>query len=221
MRGAQKIADERVELQRQRAAEEGTEEFNQLQQINLAINAQNTTLPRKNHKKAMTPPRLYPFKKIIRENEKGGMDFVWYAFEVLEKELFPYFNAVKANNPDADVYIIEDNLGSHGKARELLAAEIEKQGIKFVDVWPPNSPDLHRIEILFASLKREIRPYSLTITSASKKIKAEAAAYIHSTWIDSTEFQKAVERLYTVEAFQKVAQKAFDCGGNNDFNENV
>ena len=56
---------------------------------------------------------------------------MWYAFEVYQKLLFPYYEAIIANNNCRDVLIIEDNDPSHLKARKLLAAEIHSKGIQF------------------------------------------------------------------------------------------
>jgi hypothetical protein len=43
-------------------------------------------------------------------------------------------------NPGKDVYIVEDNVGVHHKARCLLADQIHEHNIRFLDT-AANSPD--------------------------------------------------------------------------------
>lgn len=84
---------------------------------------------------------------MVRSNEKGGIDFAWYAFEIYEKMLLPYLKLLLAINPFKTIYITEDNVGLHHKARLLMQPYFNALGVHFVD-WPVNSPDLHVIEPL-------------------------------------------------------------------------
>ena len=59
---------------------------------------------------------------------KGGLDFVSCAFEVYEKQLFPYYEQVRALDQAKEVFIAEDNIGVHSQARKLLAPLIEAKG---------------------------------------------------------------------------------------------
>jgi len=93
----------------------------------------------------VTPSHLWPRERFIRDNRKGGLDFVWYAFEVYEKLLFPYYDKIRQAAGDRPVYIVKDNVGIHSKARRLLAREIAERGIHFITPLA-NSADLMAYE---------------------------------------------------------------------------
>ena len=95
----------------------------------------------------LTPARLYPYEQLKPSGTKGGLNFVWYAFEVLEKHLFPYYQALQQANLLKDLVIVEDNDPSHLKARKLLAAEISRLGIVFA-LHLGNLPDFNLIETI-------------------------------------------------------------------------
>jgi len=49
---------------------------------------------------------------------------MYYAFEIYDKLLFPYYRSIRQNNPNKTVYITEDNVGVYHKARRLLVPQI-------------------------------------------------------------------------------------------------
>ena len=57
---------------------------------------------------------------------------MFYAFEVYEKQLFPYYEQVRALNQAKEVFIVEDNVGVHHKARELMRLLREGQVAPFL-----------------------------------------------------------------------------------------
>lgn len=78
----------------------------------------------------MTVERLYKYKKK-RNNGKGGLGFVWYAFNMYEKHLFPYYIKLRELNSGKEVWVIKDNIGVYHKARRLIGDLIDELGIKF------------------------------------------------------------------------------------------
>ena len=131
-----------IQLRRTNCGIPGTAEYDNLKRRNKDVTAHNTqvTLNKEGTiKRHLTAARLYPFEELKQSDDKGGLNFVWYAFEVLPKHLFPCFEAIQQNNKDRHVVIIEDNDPSHLKARRLLAAEITTRNIEFA---PPQEPHL-------------------------------------------------------------------------------
>ena len=112
-----------------------------------ANNTRDTLDGLKGGRRLLTAKRLYLYEELKPLGDKGGLNFVWYAFEVYQKLLFPYYKAIAANNNGRDVLIIEDNDLSHLKARKLLAAEIHSKGIQFAPHLP-NSPDFNLIKTI-------------------------------------------------------------------------
>ena len=55
------------------------------------------------------------------DHKKGGLDFVFYAFEVYEKQLFPYCEQVRGLDQAKEIFIGEDKVGVYHKARKILA----------------------------------------------------------------------------------------------------
>ena len=86
------------------------------------------------------------------------MSGLWYAERVLKAELFLYYCAVRDRNPNAQVYLVQDNVYLHGLGLRYCAPEIQELGIKFAP-HPPNSPDLHLIERCFGRLSRFLEDY--------------------------------------------------------------
>lgn len=98
------------------------------------------------------------------------------AFEVYRKYLFPYARALAKNNPIRQVVILEDNDGSHLKARRLLAPEImelKKDGIIFGG-YPPNSPELALIETLHSYEHRALQDFRFSVDNAKVATRAKA-----------------------------------------------
>ena len=163
---------------------EGTPEWAELRARNEQIRADNTrdTLDGlKGGRRLLTAKRLYPYEELKPSGNKGGLNFVWYAFEVYQKLLFPYYEAIAANNDGKDVLIIEDNDPSHLKARKLLAAEIHARGIQFAP-HPPNSPDFNLIETIQKYHQKDLETYSANITTAAKYKIVEAEAKLKEAW---------------------------------------
>lgn len=96
--------------------------------------------------KNLTPERLLPYQLHDPNEGFKKLNFVWYAFEVYRKLLFPYYREICRHNRGRRVVIQEDNHGPHLKARhQLLQPDIQQQGIVFAN-HPGNSPDLAPIE---------------------------------------------------------------------------
>ncbi|KAF2808966.1 uncharacterized protein BDZ99DRAFT_533224 [Mytilinidion resinicola] len=114
----------RVDHNKHQALIPGTPQYQLLVDTNADIARYNASLPpgqRVGRKRRMTIDRLFKYEKLERDAKKGGLDFVWYAFKVYELTLFPYYLELRRINPGKEIYIVEDNVGVHHKARRLLA----------------------------------------------------------------------------------------------------
>ncbi|KAF2024871.1 hypothetical protein EK21DRAFT_93699 [Setomelanomma holmii] len=102
---------------------QGTHEYAHLARVNAEIDAHNKQLPRRQRKgrhQKMMPERLYCCEKYSRDLFIGGLDFVWYAFEVYDKLLFLYYRHLREKYPGYKILISEDSATPHIKARKLL-----------------------------------------------------------------------------------------------------
>jgi hypothetical protein len=99
------------------------------------------------------------------------------AFEIYRKRLFPYARDLAMYNPHRQVVILEDNDGSHLKARRLLAPEIlelkEQYGITFGS-HPPNSPQLALIETLHGYEHRALQDFRFSVDNQREDTRDEA-----------------------------------------------
>jgi hypothetical protein len=195
---AQDILDTEVRRQREAATHPDTTEYQMLQDTNRENTKHNSELPtkaRKGRLQKMTIERLFKFEKVSRDAGKGGIDAVFYAFEVYQKQLFPYYEEVRAQHPEKNIWIAEDNVGLHHKARRILAPMIKAKGIKFLDT-PANSPDLNPIETLHSDQKSILREFVEGVTGADKVIQDSAEIEMEHTWCDDEVFaQKVAKRL--------------------------
>jgi hypothetical protein len=97
----------RVDHDRAEALKPGTSQHDYLSDLNASVTSQNTSLPRgqrQGRKNAFTVERTFKYEKLEREAKKGGLDFVWYAFNVYEGVLFKYYMDLQRLNPGKDVY---------------------------------------------------------------------------------------------------------------------
>lgn len=203
------LLKQKVHEKRTNAKRPGTWEFKHLRDINTQITTHNATIPKgqrfgKQHR--MTAERLFKFDKLERNHQKGGLDFVWYAFKIYEEQLFPYYVQLQQLNPGKDVYILEDNVGVHLKARRLMADQIAHFGIKFQPI-PVNSPDLYPIEKLHKDQKIEIDTYRQGITSAAASVQADAEREMRRIWQQSPTFAAIVKQKFAITYWQGLARR--------------
>lgn len=121
-----------------------------------------------------TPEQLYPFETFVGNEEGKAVNFIFYAFEIYRKHLFPYYHALKQANPSKKVVIQEDNAPYHTKARRLLH-EIFKQGSEFMD-HPSNSPDLAPIETVQWEHPKKLDWFTFEVKDAKKATRDKAMA---------------------------------------------
>jgi hypothetical protein len=212
-----KQAREEVDARRLNCKVEGSPEWTELRKRNEEIRAENTRLSfdnlPKNHR-LLTPARLYPYEDFKVTGLKGKLNFVWYAYEVYEKLLFPYVDALRKNNTHKDVVVVEDNAPSHLKARKLLAADIRQKGIHFTP-HPGRSPDFNLIETIQKYHQKELEDYSANISSSAAAVKAEADAKMKETW-QSPEMDICWQNRGSNEAIKLIADRCrMDEGGNH------
>ena len=201
---------------------EGTPEWAELRARNEKIRADNTrdTLDGlKGGRRLLTAKRLYPYEELKPLGNKGGLNFVWYAFEVYQKLLFPYYEAIVANNNGRDVLIIEDNDPSHLKARKLLAAEIHLKGIQFAPHLP-NSPDFNLIETIQKHHQKDLETYSANITTAAKYKIEEAEAKLKQAW-QGQEMDTVWKDRASNDALKIIANRCRSDKGGNHFRDDI
>jgi hypothetical protein len=138
---------------------------------------------------------------------------------VLQKELFPYYKALRDNNPSKDVYIIEDNDPSHIKARKLLTAEINQHQIKFAP-HPGNSPDFNLIKTLQKYHNKLLEDYSSNIRSATQAVKVEAQAKLKEAW-QGKEMDEEWKKRGSNYALKLIADRCRQDEGGNHFRDDI
>ena len=77
-----------VNKQRSNASTSDIPEYEYMKTEQAKVDMYNTEqrwkkLQGRKHK--LTPARLFPYKKLLRDNKKSGLDFAWYVFEVYMK----------------------------------------------------------------------------------------------------------------------------------------
>jgi hypothetical protein len=128
---AKEALRQEVKKRRERCSQKGTLEHRLIEEKNKQIDEDKKKRWHRRLRgernggtlKFFTPERLFPYDKVEKEGAKGGLDFHFMAVEVYRKHLFPYVRALAKNNPTRQVVILEDDDGSHRKARRLLAPE--------------------------------------------------------------------------------------------------
>lgn len=216
---ARRITDE----QRANARVHGTPEHQYLVWMNTQVkikrlwmraNANDSGGP-----KEWTVERLFPYQSHdIKEGTKK-LNFVWYAFEVYRKLLFPYYREICRRNPGRRVVIQEDNHGPHLKARQLLQPEIQQQGIVFVN-HPGNSPDLAPIEGLQGEHERKLAGFIYEVRDAQASTVRRAKDLLRITW-QSKDFDETVRGKVCRAVYVELAKRCKMAGGGNHFRDDV
>lgn len=132
---------------------------------------------------------------------------MFYAFEVYKKRLFPYYETIRRLNPSKTVYVTEDNVGLHHKARRLMDPLIRRLQIMFLDM-PANSPDLHPIEHLHKDEKQELEDYRSITRSQSKASRAEVDREIEWVWCQSTNFNDKMAQKADISYYKGLASRS-------------
>jgi hypothetical protein len=78
----------------------------------------------------LTPQDFFKYEDFIYESGKD-MNGIWYAERVLKDLLFPYYEAVRENNPGAQVFLVQDNVYLHALGLRYCAPEIKEKDIRF------------------------------------------------------------------------------------------
>jgi hypothetical protein len=193
------------------ATKPGTTQYRLLMDKNSCIAAHNASLPcrqRVGRQQQYTPARFWKYEKLERDAKKGGLDFIWYAFNVYEQALFHY-KELRALNQGKEIYIIEDNVGVHHKARRLLADQIFYQEIKFLDT-PANSPDLQPIEHLHKDQKKELERLRFGTTSAATAVQLHVEQEMKAIWQRSETFNQKVEERMAISYWKGLATRAME-----------
>ena len=188
---ANQSSRERIKNKQLQATIPGTAEERALREINSNIQRENEAAIARNREAGKKGASLrkgtrYPLKpqQFFKQEEflykEGkGMSGLWYAENILKKYVFPYYNSVREHNPGSRIYLVQDNVHLHHLGMRYCAPEIEAQRIDLAP-HPPNSPDLHQIELCFGELERRLD--GLKVQSSSKGAKEIATKYIQQIW---------------------------------------
>ena len=219
------LLNDLVDKQRSQALIPGTPEYEYVEAEQAKVDAHNAEQRRKKlrgRKRKLTPARLFPYNKLVRDNKKGGLDFAWYAFKVYVELFFPYYKELRRLNPQKKVYITEDNVPLHHKACRLLASRIKADNIEFL-THPTNSPDLHPIEHLHRTQKRLMRDFRMKLRGASKDMKKKAEDEMRRVWVDDSEFTAECAVKASISYFKKFAKasKEADPPYSNRYNDHM
>ncbi|KAF1357643.1 hypothetical protein EJ07DRAFT_157637 [Lizonia empirigonia] len=226
VRRANEKARRLIDNKRARAEVAGTQEERALREINQNITRNNKVAKaankaagvkggaiRKGVKYPVTPAKFFKYKDFIYKSGKG-MNGIWYAERVLKDVLFPYYEAVRASNPGAQVFLVQDNVYLHGLGLRYCAPKIEKKDIRFAP-HSPNSPDLHPIERCFGRLEGFLGDYE--VKSASKQAKADAVAFVQSIWQEDETMRQYMAHQLHPDHFRDVANACKAAGYSNNF----
>lgn len=133
----------------------GTEENRILQEIhNEVVNGPRTATGRQ---RPRPPPQwIWKYDKTIkRQSTEGGIDWIRYREIVLYPLIYPFLRLIKMDNPNQEIWLVEDNAPPHSGSvnhDSRWIAEMDPLGIHRCN-WPPNSPDLNKIEPLWDDYK--------------------------------------------------------------------
>ncbi|OCK96948.1 uncharacterized protein K441DRAFT_675452 [Cenococcum geophilum 1.58] len=219
-------AREKVDAKRARAGQPGTAEYKALQELNQNILDSNKRARpsnklqglkgaslRRGIKHTMSPQQFFKYEEFVYKSGKG-MGGIWYAENVLKKEVFPYYCAIRERHPGSRVFLVQDNVKLHKIGLRYCQSEIKELGIKFAP-HPPNWPDLHPIEHCFGRLEGFLADYE--VQGASKKDKKQAEEYIRQIWQeDESMRQYMADRLHPTY-FKEVVRKVHKAEGGNNF----
>ena len=128
--------------------------------------------------------------------------------------MFPYYEAIRRNNPGCRVYLVQDNVYLHGLGIRYCAPEIKEKGILFAP-HSPNSPDLHPIKRYFRRLEGFLD--SFKVLSGGRESRQMAKDYIKEIWQHNKDMRRYMAEKLHPDYFFEVADKCLDAGGDNNF----
>ena len=167
---------------RARAKVSGTREHKVLSEINANIHALDAIDPLPSGRKRMLrrPEWEWGFKPKTRTSE-GGIDWFLYWKEILLPKLYPFVAEIQYKHSGKNVWLVEDNAPSHTKAAKDPEVSQMRQDLQIhlVD-WPPNSPDLNKVEPLWNYLKDSLATWG--IKGASKEACDRARQAVLTEW---------------------------------------
>jgi transposase len=203
-------AQEQENLDRHQARIPGTSQHRALQELNANVRRldREEPLPSGYPRRLRRPEWEFKQERATRDKQgKGGIDWLRYRELVLKPILYPWAYEIHRLTT-RKVYIIEDNASPHTKARRWSKEERERYGGAIICIdWPPNSPDLNRIERIWDPLKDDFERLRSTQLSreAIERRLIDSWRALPQSKIDSE-----CQRFH-----QKLRQCIQDGGGNN------
>jgi hypothetical protein len=203
-------AQEQENMDQREARIPGTSQHRALQELNVNVRRldREQPLPSGYPRRLRRPEWEFKQERATRDKRgKGGIDWLRYKELVLKPILYPWAYEI-SRLTSRKVYIIEDNASPHTKAKRWSREEREQYGGAIVCIdWPPNSPDLNRIERIWDPLKDDFEKLRSTQLSreAIKRRLIDSWRALPQEKIDTE-----CERFH-----QKLRQCIHDDGGNN------
>jgi len=201
---------QRVAERRQRATIPGTAEFEYLQALNRNIDNYNA------HRGPNEPRRLHrrPYwefgEETCNRSTGWGMDWFLYREHVLQERLYPFIERIQ-HETGRQCWLVQDNAGNHTAAARM-DTEAQVHGVQCIPFWPPNSPDLNKIEPCWNYLKDSMAQYNFMGSSEETKERVREALRIE--WERMP--QELIDRFCM--NFHSNLMQVQACGGDNRFN---
>lgn len=176
---------EKINEKRQRAEQPGTSEYEELRAINAEIEAHNerrkaSDVPdRKGYRMRRKAEHIWKYDDLQRSTKLRGIDWWLYREKVLLPLLYPYYEAIQAKYPGREMFLVEDNARLHTKAAYVCERDREIRGIKKCP-WPPNSPDLNPIELVWHYLRDVMDRYQ--VHGSSKEEMDKIKKLLKAEW---------------------------------------
>jgi hypothetical protein len=117
-------------------------------------------------------------------------------------------------NPDAEIWLIEDNARIHSNAKHRNRFYIEENSIKYVP-YPANSPDLHPIENCFDSLDEALQDYN--VIGASQREILQAEQEVIRLWKEDPNMNKKILERMSLKTFATKADRCLKAKGRNNW----
>ena len=142
--------------------------------------------------------------KIVRESQKGGIDWYRYQKKILIPKLIPFAQECKKERPGTLVQ--EDKAPAHAsKHQEVVFSLADVMRL----IWCGNSPDLNAIEPAWPWMKRKTTAKG----PLRNRLQAERAWIKRWKKLPQRKIQEWIERI------PRHVQEIIRCGGGNEYRE--